>query len=327
VLGGTTLGSSYLGKFANCPNAWFNSYYRPVYTNGKLTHRGIYTGRESRALLVGDMLHEGIAAMYLSGCYADGDRGNYKLDAGIETVSNRFTVLCGEGAWEFDDAADEDVALAHDMIQRYHPVMLEDYPEIKVAFRDGEPLVETEVKIPLSVHYNFTCKIDLIVETPDGIMVMEHKTVSPAGLRFRRQNLDMDPQFCGEILTGRELKADLNGVIVNMINKKIGKSGEGALAVIREETFRTEAQIEQWRAGCIDLFRKIDYSIEYFASLVAAECTIEEAGWRAFPCHGQRDDHCHAYFSECGYYPVCRYAGRTGNTCPNGYKGKVEWNE
>ena len=79
--GGSLIGTSYVGLFHRCLRKWFNQHKRP-----HLEGTGIVAKHTSEHLIKGSTFHEGIAALYLSGCRDGEDTGEWDIDRAVDVM-------------------------------------------------------------------------------------------------------------------------------------------------------------------------------------------------------------------------------------------------
>jgi hypothetical protein len=215
------------------------------------------------------------------------------------------------------ETADKDWQLLEPMLRAYHDrygprSQTPDWPEIRVAHdANGEPIIEREFKAQLAPGYVYTCRVDGVVYHRGHLKVMEHKTVSPYGMRPRRATLSSDSQFTGEYWILQELfpEQQIAGVLVNMVIKN--RSGTSKFDVAeRETTTRSVGQIESWRLSSIAILKQIEEATKAYDNWPADSRADQMLRAQTlFPDNGTRTGQCFAYNSECPHLALCQLAG------------------
>ena len=319
--GGTVFGNSYVSLFASCPRAWFNSYLRP--TGDPDNETGVRPRFTKSALLVGRLFHEGMAALYLSGCRDGQDTGEWQIDEAIAVMHGHWNKALPE--YESQDDADLDwngkppprskMGL-EEMLRMYYDEVgphaeNPDYPNIQVVHDgNGEPLIERELALDLNYKgYVYTCRPDLIITQAGYLKVMEHKTsASKMWANERLEAFHTDSQITGEIFVLRALFPDekIEGVLGNVIVKSPGPKTP---FVMRETGRRRDLDLEHFRLATIDVLKEIDRRVQGFQDDVDGEMLLETAAARWFPDHGTRTGQCNKYRG-CFFLSLCANKGR-----------------
>lgn len=318
---GTVSGNSYVSKFDNCPKLWFHEFYYPwLSASGEVEHRGLQPKLRALSLLTGSVYHEGMAALYLSGCRDGADTGEWKVDHAIEVMESK--AIDYRTQYSSDEEADNDLVQNRVYLRQYYDRFgpgsrSADWPSIQVVHDlEGKPIVEREFKIRLNDRYTYTCRSDLLIYHHGYLKTMEHKTSAPGiWLKKRLSSLSYDAQFSGEIAV---MKANLptlvgegtplNGVLLNVLVKGRGVKSPHDVAE-RETGTRTDAQLERWRLQTINTLDRIEESIQAFEKLLSQGVELEVAANQTFPTLGTRTDHCKAYNRPCDYYELCQLPG------------------
>lgn len=305
--GGSPIGNSYASTFANCPRKWFNSYYRPFEGS-----RGIKPQFVSEHLTGGSTFHEGIAALYRSGCRDGEDTGEWDLDLALSILDLHHTQ--NSVKYESEEKAEEHQILFQVMLIAYHDEFNRqgnrpDFPTIKVAFDDqGEPLIEREFAVELGYKdYIFTCRADLLILHHEYPKVMEHKTSAPGFWATKRlAAIHTDSQFTGECFVLASVFPDtqVDGVLCNVVIK----NGKTKIAM-RESTRRGPEDFNTFRQATLDILQQIDHRTEGFENDLDTGYSVEEAVDRWFPDHGTRTQACEAY-GGCEFQRLCLNKGR-----------------
>jgi len=318
---GTAVGSSYLRRFVMCPRQWFNEYFYPLYDDaGQLAGRGLQPRTRALALTAGSILHEGLAAWYLSGCRDGADTGERDIEHAIDTMS---MIAQSERDREHltPEEYEENLTSSRVILRDYHDSYgpgsrSPDWPDIQVAHDlQGVPIVEREFRIQLTHQYIFTCRSDMLIYHRGYLKTMEHKSSAPGfWAKKRLQNINYDSQFTGEIAVMRAHLATLvpegtplHGVLVNVLIKGRGKSNPNVAE--RDSTTRTDAQLERWRQQTLNTLQRIEDAIGAFEKLVAEGMDINTAADHCFPTLGTVTDQCKAYNRNCDYYELCQLPG------------------
>jgi hypothetical protein len=300
--GGSLVGNSYVAKFAQCPRDWFNAYYRPFEGS-----KGIRSRFTSEHLIKGRVFHEGIAALYKSGCRDGEDTGEWDLDLAVSVLELEHTAASVE--YESEEKAEEDLLLVRGMLINYHDEFgpngnQPDYPLIRVMHDgNGEPLVEREFSIDLGFGgYVFTCRADLLITHHGYPKIMEHKTSAPGFWATKRMNaIHTDSQFTGEcfVLASLFPNEQIDGVLCNIVIKK----GKTKIA-IRESTRRSVEDFNSFRMSVLDILTQIDHRTEQFENDMDSGHSLEESVDRWFPDHGTRTGGCENY-GGCSFQRLC----------------------
>ena len=327
--GGTQCGNSYLTSWATCPRLFYNNYYRPTQVPSDVEgepdtlYRGITGQFKSEYLLGGSIFHEGIAAWYRSGCRNGEDTGEYDIDHAMDVLNTNAVAAAAQYAGGPAKAEDDRVmfqVLMRSYADRYGPTSPSpDWPEIRILCdaKSGEPLIEQAYAFPLGNGYTYTCRIDAIIMRHGNVSVMEHKTTTAYGIRFRLESMPWDAQFAGELWTLQHALPELpiHGVYVNICLKKRSSTSKFDIAT-REMTVRTDGQLERWKEGAKALLRQIDNAVERYEQAMygglqanySDGLSHEEAADAFFPDTGTRTGHCTAY-GGCEYQELCAIAG------------------
>lgn len=316
--GGTRCGSTYIALADRCWRKWFNSHYRPLYDPaGNLLGRGLQRRTTALPLLSGRLLHEGLAAWYLSGCRNGEDTGERDIERAVTTLAAH--ALRAEHEYESPDACAADASRLEVTLRSYHDWYgpggrLQEWPELRVAFdAEGQPVVEREYEIRLSPGYIFTTRIDLVAWHHGFLKTMEHKTSHPMFVRQRLSSARYDAQFTGEAFAMRHLFPDtpLAGVLVNVIVKDRSVNSKFDVAE-RDTTTRSDAQLERWRSATLATLRDIDRRVEGFEQAAGPQPTpeaIERAADDWFPVTGTRTGECGAFNRDCDFARLCQLPG------------------
>lgn len=313
--GGTQVGNSYVKVFDLCPRLWFNSYYRPLLReDGSLIGRGITPHLTTPPLLKGRLLHETMAAWYLSGCRDGEDTGERSIDQALDTLVAHHQKAKTEYETTEEWAADR--SSLEVMMRAYHDRFgpsspYPEWPDILVAFNSrGEPMVETPWALRLSPEYVFTCRTDLLIHHRGYLKVMEHKTCHYRFVWQRKASLGYDAQFTGEISVLRSHFPDtpLNGVLANILVKDRSVKSSFDVAE-RETTTRTDAQLLRWKDQTLSTLHRIQEAIGKFELAMEMGLPLERAADLHFPTLGTRTDTCRAYNRPCDYYELCQLPG------------------
>ena len=311
--GGSLVGNSYLSKWAQCPRAWFNSFYRPFEGS-----QGVRPRYVSEHLLKGGTFHEGIAELYLSGCRDGEDTGEWNLDQAIGILESHHKR--NESQYEESTLYETDLNLTRSMLTAYYSEFglggpSQDYPTIR-TLHDGEglPLVERDFSVDLGYGgYVYTCRADLLILHHGYPKVMEHKTSAP-GLWAQKRvaSIQFDSQFTGEIFVLKALFPDeiLEGALVNVVIK----GGKTKIA-LRESTTRSDEDLRHFRLSTIHILQQIDEAVHKFNQALIEGNDIEWAMSLYFPDHGERTQACDNY-GGCEFRSLCRSKNRIDRVLP-----------
>ena len=306
--GGSLIGNSYLATFAACPRNWFNSYYRP-YEGG----RGLRSKFISEHLIKGRVFHEGLAALYKSGCRSGEDTGEWDIKLAQDLMHLHHAQSIPE--YTSEDKAEEEWIKLQAMLTAYHDEFSlrghhPDYPTIRVLHDGaGEPLIEREFQVDLGYRdFVFTCRADLVILHHGRPKVMEHKTSAPGmWAKKRLHSIHTDSQFTGECFVLASLFPDepIDGVLCNVVVK-----GGRTDVALRESTRRCQADYEVFRLSALDILQQIDHRTQGFESDLTAGWPHEDALARWFPDHGTKTGQCQNY-DGCQFQPLCLNKTRT----------------
>jgi hypothetical protein len=300
--GGSLIGNSYTAKYASCPLAWFNSFYRPFEGS-----RGIKPQFVSEHLTGGSTFHQGIAALYTSGCRDGKDTGEWDLDLAISIL--RLAHLQNTVKYESEEKAEEHGILFETMLIAYHDERCkggpkQDWPTIRIEHDDkGEPLIERDFSIDLGYKdFVFTCRPDAIITHHTFPKVFEHKTSAPGFWSDKRlASIHTDSQFTGECFVLASVFPDVqvDGVLCNIVIK-----GGKSKITKRDTTRRSPWDLTVFRLSILDILQQIDHRTEGFENDLDSGYPIEEAVQRWFPDHGTRTGACENY-GGCEFQRLC----------------------
>ena len=305
--GGSPVGNSYLSTFTTCPRRWANLYYRQ-FEGG----RGLRPQYQSEHLTKGSTFHEGIAALYGSGCKDGEDTGEWDLDLSLAQME--LVHIAALTKYASEEKAEEDWLLLQSMLINYYDQFslkgaTPDFPTIQVLHDgEGNPLIEREFQIDLGYGgYIFTCRADLLILHHLHPKVMEHKTSAPGFWATKRMNaIHTDSQFTGECFVLANLFPDeqVDGVLVNIVIKK----GKTKIA-LRESTRRDYHDYNTFRMSALDILQQIDHRTQGFDNDIDTGWPEEEALNRWFPDHGTKTGACENY-GGCEFQILCRNKDR-----------------
>ena len=299
--GGSLVGNSYTSKYASCPLAWMYSYYYPFEGS-----QGIKPQFQSEHLTGGSTFHEGIAALYKSGCKDGKYHGNWDLDLAKSVL--RLTHLQNIVKYESEEKAEEHGLLFESMLIAYHDKYSKEgtdpeFPTLKIVFDDkDEPLIERDFSIDLGYKdFIFTCRADAIITHHGYPKIMEHKTSAPSWARRTLNNINLKSQFTGECFILASVFPDeiVDGVLCNVVIK----NGRSEVA-IRDTTHRYPGDLVSFRFSILDILQQIDHRTEGFENDLDSGYPIDEAVQRWFPDHGTRTGACENY-GGCEFQRLC----------------------
>lgn len=328
--GGSQVGNSYVTLFENCPRKWFNSFYRPLLNEShELVARGLQPINTDVNLLGGRILHEGMAALYLSGCQDGEDTGEWDIDHAIDVLNMHADRAAPE--YLDEDLAESNRNMCQVLLRTYYDEYGpdsagRDYPIIRVAHdQHGKPLVEMDFKVQLSNEYIYTCRSDTIIYHNGYLKTLEHKTSHPMFVKQKLGSVKWDAQISGEYYVMQQHFPEdaLAGVMYNVLPKN--RSANSKFGVAERETgTRTPAQLERWRLTTLDTLRRIDEAVERFEELMKlGTASVEQAADYCFPLHGTRTSTCFAFNRDCEFSTLCQMPGLEKNILRS-FRGRTQ---
>jgi len=321
----TRFGHHYVSDWVACRRKWFYRYVFPT-ASGQLI--GIVHPYTNPAPMLGQTVHEGLAAWYLSGWRSGADTGEY--DLGRALLAAEAAATKSQPSYQDPERWTQDWAQARELLTQYHETfgpqgLAPDWPRIKViGDASGAPLVERAWEVPIITseggRYVYTCRTDLIVEDVGYLQVMEHKTSVASWVARRTASAQMDSQFTGELAALHHHFPDLPcwGVKLNVLVKGRSKTSGKFNAAERETITRTPEDVASYLDEAAGLLGEIDRATACFADRLKAGDPWQVAAQRAgFWETGRRTDHCHSFNSRCAYYDLCRMKGHEDNFLPD----------
>ena len=342
LAGGTRIGSTYLATAASCWQEWFDLYLRPYEgardgrDNGN-SNSGSCNNSDERLpgtqafigikpiytphfLLTGNTLHEGLEALYLSGCRDGEDTGEWDLEAALAAADKHHIEHLSR--YEQHSRAEEALAVVHWVLENYMETVGPggsdpDYPKMKVLHdTEGQPLVEREFTVQTGYSdYYFTTKPDLLVELDGKLFSLDHKSNAARidWVMDRLNSITMDPQFVGEFAALTELFPDvkISGAMINLLCKK-KPSNKEIQAIMRRSTSFNEFDLLCYKDEVRDLLEQIDERVDKFNGLLDSGWPLEGAASKCFPRHGTRTGRCNA-FAGCVFKDLCEHKDMTSS--------------
>jgi hypothetical protein len=185
--------------------------------------KGIRRDQDSKPLRLGGAVHKGLELLSTQG-----------VDAGCAAIAEAYSVM---PAWaEVEDWLTEG-AIAMQLVRGYARRWGSDgFKTVAAEIPFDLPIINPETNRP-STNFRFAGKIDRIIETPNGLMILETKT---AGESIDAESdywprLRIDTQISGYILAARALGYDVQSVIYDVIRKP-------CIKVTKKETVETYAE-------------------------------------------------------------------------------------
>jgi hypothetical protein len=309
--GGSQVGNSYLSAYVNCPRKWFFSHLYPTEVDGDV-HQGLRPRFTDPNLIKGSIVHEAMAAWYISGCRDGEDTGEQDLDRALVALDAEAAKRIGE--YKDEEAAQTDQDSCRAMMVQYHDWygpngLKRDWPELSVVCdeKTGEPLVEQDYEMFLDYgNYWVTCRPDVVVKHHGFLKVMEHKTSSPYYVNNRLKTIHMDSQFTMELAVLTHLFPDqpLDGVLCNVLIKDRSLKSKFDVAV-RNTTNRAKEQLAEFRRRVIGILFDIGDRVQQWTPWKGEPMAPESLD--LWPAHGQHNGHCYAFNRECEFTHMCRY--------------------
>jgi len=275
--------SSKLEEFETCPRKYFFRY-----------RYGWTPDRPSLDLVHGEAWHEGKRQLYL----AKGKTGSYNdgFEAAIAEYLKCYAKYYGEEEWSWNSPKNPDGA------RLGFSTFIEENDE------DVFKLIGAEIHgtVPVSEKYVLVAKLDTLIETNEGIMVIDHKTSKNSLSEIFIDEYQMKLQFNTYSLMGLVYclsmgykPGDFQGVLINHAafkeSKKLGKTVECTRFSIK----KTVDQLEQYMQEAEQLIELIEWN-----DATLRKDRDDELVMLAFP---RRTQSCTKYFRRCEYYDMCRY--------------------
>jgi len=281
----TTYDSSKLQEWLSCPRKFMLKY-----------RLGITTEFESLDIVHGDAIHRGMQEIYR----AFGKRQKYSdgyeaaMNAYIRRYSQRYPY---DDDWVYNSPKSPEGA-RECFLQYPH-----EYTE------DSFNLIDTEAygDIPISSTRTLIGKLDLIVETDEGILVVDHKTSKNSLSQIGIDEFERCIQFNTYNLLGLLYttangypKSTFKGVMVNHIafkqNPKLGLNVEFQRFYVR----KTEAQLDKFIGQANKIIDDIERETEILLSLDSSSLK------KSLDCFVENPKNCTAYFRRCEFFDFCQ---------------------
>jgi len=277
--------SSKMQAFEDCPRLYF------------MQHRlGWQSTKPSLALTHGTAIHEGIRQLYLakekSGSFTDGYEAAY-----MAYLNEYIKVYPIEDEWVLNSPKNPIGA------QIAFATFCEQYAE------DNFKLIGAEIwgSVPIAESREIIAKLDCLIETEDGVLVIDNKTASRSLTPLNIEEAEMKIQFFNYNLMGLSYAltkgfkpADLHGLLVNHIAFKETKRDGINIEHSRFQIKKSEQQMNQW----VQEANQIIDMIEWHDSILDKDSPEEET-MLAFP---RRLGNCvNKYFRKCAFYDFCRF--------------------
>jgi len=277
----TRFGWHFLSLWSSCETAWWNANLRhhPKDEDGQSGVEPRYTGP---ALMVGGAIHKGLEVWYLSGWdqASQKDTGHRDIDATISAAVEHIHAVWGR--FRSSDSAEKAEAEVRGLLQGYHQHWSEDYLRVAPG-PDGEPLVEQEFQLDLGGGHLFTARLDTVVyhpqEDPEGLWILEHKTVDVSRYRGLVEALQVDGQITGQVLQAKaHWEERVRGALGNFLIKR----ARSISPFQREEYPRPQVQLEKFHLDARRRLARIEESTSYYRLLLDGGMSQDEAARVAF---------------------------------------------
>ena len=227
--------------------------------------------RPRHQLWFGNVLHAGLEAYY---------RGERSLEAGLLGLRTRLNESVKEmrdsdpSFLSYIDKFEELAGLLEPILINYSLFDLEN-PLPGIVFQ-----VEQYFNIPISKQVSLSGKIDLILETPQGLIIVDHKTTS--SMPTNLSGLDMDEQLTMYAWACRELFGRPPiGVVYNNILKSIPKEPEVLKTTTKDGRQQLSKSMNQSTVHDVYLakLREIDADISDYREILSH---LKAKGWSSY---------------------------------------------
>lgn len=239
--GATAFGSHYIGTRDRCQRMGFLSFLAPHPKGGN----GLRTKLPPGPVKLGGIVHEGIAAYYLSG-----PEDHTKRDVDYAVAKLEAAAAARANDWATSEEREVDLTKGRALLYDYHHHWRGDPDVLILSDKDG-PLVEREWAIEIPGCPNpFTCRPDAIAKWRDWVYVLEHKTTTAYGVSLLRTSMRNNIQGTGECYVISKVLPHLpiQGVLLNILLKD--RSSKSKYSPFERDTCaRTPAQLAMFEAG------------------------------------------------------------------------------
>lgn len=235
-------------------------------------NREYTTTKPAYQLWFGNVLHAGLEGYY---------RGNRQLQAGLVAMGNQLTET-------IDEMRDQDPATFLQTIDKYEEMagMFDPILTNYSLFDQANPLpgvvydVEKYFNLPLSRNYSLSGKIDLVMKTDQGLIVVDHKTTG--SMPTNLVGLDMDEQLTAYSWACWKLYGKLPvAVIYNNILKSVPKEPEVLKTLTKDKKPQLSKALGQ--STVYDVYvaklREIEAEVSDYQEILAY---LKAKGWSSY---------------------------------------------
>lgn len=307
IEGGSRFGSHFINLYRKCRMKWFNQYHRPHPSGGI----GLESPVTPEPLMLGWLVHEGLAAWYNSG-WKD---GQYDLEAAF--ISMEAAIATRSQEFEDPEKQEDCLAKARDLLLKYHQFYGPggtnyEWPAFKIAEHEGSPLIECNLEAPMGYKdYCFTGRLDAVCTYNGSVWSLEHKTSAASSVSRLFQRMGIDTQASGQLylLQHNFPELEVSGVMVNVIVKnaaKATKTRPAKATCIRNSTTRRPIDLQKFRRDVVATLVDMEEKLADFQTHVEqGGMTVDDAARLVFEMNTQ---HC-VEFGNCQFYPMCKNLG------------------
>lgn len=299
--------STKLQEYLTCRRKFFFRY--------RLSQKGWTPSRESLDLVHGDAIHKGMQQMYLAFA-KNGDYQSGYEDAIAAYIKRYIERYPDEEEW-FYNSPKNPIGAKECFLQ---------YPaEYKT---DNFRLIGTEIygAIPISESRTIITKLDLIVETNDGIVIVDHKTSKNSLSEIMKTQHEVSFQFASYNLAGLSYvtskgypKSAFKGVLVNHIAFKETQKRGLEVEFDRFYVTKTEEQLEKHICLVDSLISEIEANDEKALSCKDTEEPLD--------CFIQNTKACTDYYRRCEFFDYCHYVTNPLSLMDGGVPAQFALNE
>jgi hypothetical protein len=315
-LGGTRVSPSYLAKWHKCPMEWYWTYLHPT-EGANATGVGLLGKRPSRAMLLGSLIHEGLAALYMSAP----ETGQYSLEAAVVAV--RVTAAQRARDWPDTKSAQDDTSRAVKLLDNYFSFYgpggrIPEWPTVRPMVDDQGPIIERSFDLELP-----RCQAILTVR-PDGMFLahsfavaMEHKSSGARNVGKQLTKMTMDGQCLSEmaVLQHHIHNPSPSGVYANILVTDRAP-GRGVPCFERQLIHYNPDQIDHHLTLVHDTIWEIRRSVEAWSNKVDSGWDHIYAAKQTFPQRGIFTGACAGFFA-CDFLSLCSAPGHEGSSLLN----------
>jgi hypothetical protein len=245
--------------------------------------------------VVGSAAHKFLEVWYMSGW--DGDKDTGKRDLG-GAMAGAMSYLAAVSHRLRDP--DKVEATVRGLMQGYHQRWQNE--SLRTAPILGGPFVEVELQLDLGNGHLFTARLDTVVfepDDPEGLWILEHKTMDVSRVGAMREALNVDGQITGQILQLRAHFADrVRGSLGNFLVKRAAKIDPYQ----RERYTRTQAHLEKFHIDARRRLARIDSAVAEYERYLDAGMSEDEAARIAFDASHQGTQKCVG----CEFLALCK---------------------